>query len=522
MKKYFLFAVLISVIFISQSTYGQFKEWGTKFGMRFSALSPGNEFHNLGFGGQDDFDWSPYKFSYLAEGFFAFEISKAFEIQVGAGYGTYTGEGWIDGAYKGDYESAIIPITARFRVSPWDVKGWNPYISVGGGMVHHTINENTILSELTVKEQDGWIGIIPFSIGSEFALSEVVLLDFSIGGAFFTSYLLDGYESKTDPIWDAYWNVSGGLTFTGESCSSDRDKDGIAKCDEEALGTNPKAADSDGDGLNDGEEVNNYKTNPLAIDTDEDLINDYDEIYSSKTDPLKSDTDNDRLNDGEEVNKYKTDPLKADTDGDSLLDGDEYITHKTDPLKADTDSDGLSDNDELNKYKTNPLVADTDGDGLTDSQEVLTYKTNPLVKDTDGGTIEDNVEVKRGTDPLKAEDDVVKIGVPIVLDGITFATGKAEITPESENTLRNALKTLTTYSDIFVEIGGHTDNVGNDKSNQKLSEKRANAVRDWFIRQGIEPGRITAVGYGEAKPAVPNDTKENKQINRRIEFTRVR
>ena len=119
------------------------------------------------------------------------------------------------------------------------------------------------------------------------------------------------------------------------------------------------------------------------------------------------------------------------------------------------------------------LIADTDGDGLSDSEEVLTHKTNPLKEDTDAGTIDDCTEVKRGTDPLNAEDDVVKIGVPIVLEGITFDVNKTTIKPESENTLRKALKTLTTYSDISVEIGGHTDSDGSAKSNQKLSEGRA-------------------------------------------------
>jgi outer membrane protein OmpA-like peptidoglycan-associated protein len=198
------------------------------------------------------------------------------------------------------------------------------------------------------------------------------------------------------------------------------------------------------------------------------------------------------------------------------------MKYKTDPTKADTDKDGLTDGDEVMKYKTDPLKADTDGEGLSDSEEVLKYKTNPLNKDTDGGTVDDYTEVKRGTDPLNAEDDVVKIGVPIVLEGITFATGKADITPESEQILMKALKTLTTYPDISVEISGHTDNVGSAKSNQKLSERRANSVRDWLIRQGVDANRITAVGYGEDKPIADNKTKEGKAKNRRIEFTRTK
>jgi outer membrane protein OmpA-like peptidoglycan-associated protein len=205
-----------------------------------------------------------------------------------------------------------------------------------------------------------------------------------------------------------------------------------------------------------------------------------------------------------------------------LNDGDEVLKHKTDPLKADTDGDGLNDGDEVQKHKTDPLKADTDGDGLKDGDEVQKHKTDPLKADTDNGTVNDGTEVNRGTDPLNAEDDVVKVGVPIVLEGITFATGKADITPESEQILMKALMTLQTYPEISVEISGHTDDVGSNSSNQKLSQRRADAVKGWLVAKGISGDRITAVGYGEEKPRVANDTPENKRLNRRIEFKRIK
>ncbi len=152
----------------------------------------------------------------------------------------------------------------------------------------------------------------------------------------------------------------------------------------------------------------------------------------------------------------------------------------------------------------------------------MTHKTNPLKVDTDGGTIADGVEVKRGTDPLDPSDDIVKIGVPIVLEGITFATNKSNITPESEVVLAKALKTLQTYPEIIVEISGHTDNVGSNSSNQKLSQRRADSVRGWLLSKGILADRITAVGYGEESPRVGNDTEENRRMNRRIEFKRIK
>jgi outer membrane protein OmpA-like peptidoglycan-associated protein len=219
---------------------------------------------------------------------------------------------------------------------------------------------------------------------------------------------------------------------------------------------------------------------------------------------------------------YKTNPLVVDTDLDKLTDYDEVMVYKTNPLKADTDEDGLTDYEEVMVYKTNPLKADTDEDQLMDAEEVIKYKTNPNSKDTDLGTIDDYTEIVRGTNPLVEEDDIIVIGVPIVLEGITFDVNKATIRPESEATLMKALKTLQTYSDISVEIDGYTDSDGSAKSNQILSESRADAVKNWLISKGIEAGRISAAGYGEENPIADNTTKEGKAKNRRIEFKRVK
>jgi outer membrane protein OmpA-like peptidoglycan-associated protein len=68
-----------------------------------------------------------------------------------------------------------------------------------------------------------------------------------------------------------------------------------------------------------------------------------------------------------------------------------------------------------------------------------------------------------------------------------------------------------------IEISGHTDNAGNPKTNQKLSEKRAQACRDYLISKGIDGSRIEAVGYGDQRPVAPNDSEDGRQQNRRIE-----
>jgi outer membrane protein OmpA-like peptidoglycan-associated protein len=497
MKKLVYLFILIGLIAMNQPNYGQFKDWGTKFGIRYSQLFPENEFANLGFGGNDDFSFDWFKFSYLAEGFLGFELSKSIEMQLTGGYGSYAGKAYStdkDNGF-GEYETTIIPIHLRFRISPFDVKGWNPYFYFGGGVMNYSINTHT--SNSNSSNTDGWVAIIPVGIGSEFALSERVLLDFSLGGAMSSIYDLDSYKGVNNDVWDAYLNASLGLTFTGENCKSDRDKDGLGKCDEEKIGTDPKNPDTDGDGLNDGEEYLNYKTNPLVADTD-----------------------GDGLNDGSEVNNYKTNPLVADTDGDGLNDGQEVNTYKTDPLNADTDGDGLNDGQEVNTYKTDPLNADTDGDGLNDGQEVNKYKTNPLNRDTDAGSIDDGTEVRRGTNPLDPSDDIAKVvEVPLEFQGITFGFDRSDISAEAEGILNQTVPVLEQYTNVYVEIAGHTDNIGTDAYNQKLSERRAEAVKVWLVSKGISADRITTIGYGESKPKVENNTADNRRINRRIEFS---
>lgn len=542
MKKLIYTLVILGLIAMSQPNIAQFKDWGTKFGVRGSILFPENEFANLGFSGNDNtsFDW--FKTSYLAEGFFAVELNNALELSLNAGYGKYAGLAYFTDpniTTWGEYETTIIPITLRFRMSPFDMKGINPYFFIGGGIMHYTVDTKPTTFGGIATEPDGWVAIIPAGIGLEVALGERVLLDLGLGGAMSTTYDLDGYRTSAEQdLWDSYFNASLGLTFTGENCKSDKDMDGLGKCLEKEIGTDPNNPDTDGDGLNDGEEYLTYKTDPLKVDTDGDGLSDYEEVKVTKTNPLIADTDGDGLKDGEEVNKYKTDPLKADTDGDKLNDGDEVLKYKTNPLKADTDGDGLTDGQEVlgvnvelkivgkpvetKLFKTDPLKVDTDGDELSDYAEVMTHKTDPLKVDTDGGSVGDGVEVKRGTDPLDPSDDVIKIDVPIVLEGITFAFNKSEITPESDKVLMGALKTLQIHTDIVVEISGHTDNVGSNAYNQKLSQRRSDAVKAWLVAKGIPSDRITSVGYGEEHPRVANDTEDNMRLNRRIEFKRIK
>ena len=103
-----------------------------------------------------------------------------------------------------------------------------------------------------------------------------------------------------------------------------------------------------------------------------------------------------------------------------------------------------------------------------------------------------------------------------VLD-VQFATGKATLTPDSFARLDTVVEYLAHRKRAQLEISGHTDTTGKKAANKKLSQGRADAVRDYLVSKGIDGARIKAVGYGDEKPVAPNDTAEGRQKNRRIE-----
>ncbi len=109
------------------------------------------------------------------------------------------------------------------------------------------------------------------------------------------------------------------------------------------------------------------------------------------------------------------------------------------------------------------------------------------------------------------------IGAKIVLNNVFFDTGKHTLRPESFPELNRLANILLEYRNIRVEISGHTDNVGSDSNNQKLSERRAQSVVDYILTRGVNLSQIIAVGYGEVQPRADNATKAGKQLNRRVE-----
>jgi len=101
-------------------------------------------------------------------------------------------------------------------------------------------------------------------------------------------------------------------------------------------------------------------------------------------------------------------------------------------------------------------------------------------------------------------------------DRLNFATGSASILPESEEQLNNIAAVLKAYPDVNVKVGGYTDNTGDPAANRKLSQQRADAVRQAVVRKGVAANRMVAEGYGSDHPVGANTTEEGRAQNRRI------
>ena len=112
----------------------------------------------------------------------------------------------------------------------------------------------------------------------------------------------------------------------------------------------------------------------------------------------------------------------------------------------------------------------------------------------------------------------VEVGAKVEMNNIFFEFGKAALKPESYPELNRIAEFFKTNKKIVSEISGHTDNVGTDEINNKLSQERADVVRNYLLTQGVPAERISAKGYGKTRPKVNNDTPENQAINRRVEF----
>jgi OOP family OmpA-OmpF porin len=191
---------------------------------------------------------------------------------------------------------------------------------------------------------------------------------------------------------------------------------------------------------------------------------------------------------------------------------------------GDADGDGVTD--DADQCPDTPAGAtvnesgcenDADGDGVVDRLDQC--------PDTPAGTAVD----EKGCPPVQEGCRAPAPGQPIdlegcatgeavVLKGVNFETGSSRLTANAKVILNQVADSLAGAPGMRVEIGGHTDAQGSDANNQKLSERRAQAVKDYMVSRGIDAARLESRGYGESQPVDSNETAEGRELNRRVEM----
>lgn len=203
----------------------------------------------------------------------------------------------------------------------------------------------------------------------------------------------------------------------------------------------------------------------------------------------------------------------------------------------DSDNDGVTDDkdqcpgtpsDVKVDAKGCVVANDDDKDGVANADDKCpqTPENAPVDQtgcplDTDGDNVKDYMDKCPNTPAGTQVDDM---GCPLqskargVLKGVTFKTGGTELTDNAKNVLDGVAEELKKFPEIKAEVQGHTDSTGNEAFNLSLSQKRAQAVMDYLVSQGVPAAQLTAKGYGQSAPIADNKTADGRQKNRRVEM----
>ena len=183
-----------------------------------------------------------------------------------------------------------------------------------------------------------------------------------------------------------------------------------------------------------------------------------------------------------------------DNDADGIVDADDACPMEAETFDGWADEDGCPD-------------PDNDGDGILDADDLCPDEAEVVNGEKDEDGCPDDILAVRASEKI------------VILEKLYFASGKDRILRRSFPVLTAVGNILRNAPDILqVRIEGHTDSKGRDSYNQRLSQRRAEAVMRKLIAEGIDATRLEAAGYGEARPVADNETNEGRERNRRVEF----
>jgi OOP family OmpA-OmpF porin len=226
-------------------------------------------------------------------------------------------------------------------------------------------------------------------------------------------------------------------------------------------------------------------------------------------------------------------PDDPDTDGDGIPDSRDQCVLEPEDKDGYQDSDGCPDPDNdldgiPDEKDKDPVTGRScandpeDPDGFEDADgcpDPDNDKDGVLDLDDDCPN-EPGPASNKGC-PLKPSLVVVTDKEIKILQQIHFQFDKDQIRPESFKILDAVAEVLVKFPKIKLEIQGHTDNKGSPVYNKSLSDRRAASVKKYLIGHGIDAGRLTSHGYGLERPVVPNDSDQNRALNRRVQFVRT-
>lgn len=373
---------------------------------------------------------------------------------------------------------------ARYHFAP--TRRLSPYAGLHAGFLDFRVRDENGNSDVSFipdgdivigYNEDGQRGdlssahlTLGAALGAEFFFSEAVSLDLGMRYSYLVDNDLDTIGGST--IWgsqyadanDGLLEAVVGMTFYFGG-NPDKDDDGILneldKCPE---------IPEDIDGFQDTDGCPD-------LDNDGDGLNDDCDTCPDQPEDFDNFQDDDGCPD-------------PDNDGDGVIDAYDNCPNEAEDKDGFQDDDGCPD-------------LDNDGDGILDTLDKCSETPAGVAVDENGCP------------------KVAELKEALVLEGVTFELGSAELRPESFVILDEVAESLMAWPLVKIEIQGHTDSSGSDKLNKELSSRRAESVRTYLELKGVHSYRMTAKGYGEEMPVATNSTKAGRAQNRRVELIRT-
>ena len=341
-------------------------------------------------------------------------------------------------------------------------------------------------------------------------------------------YILGGGGIVLEEFEDSniQFPLGAGLDIRLGKAEPDTDRDGVPD-KEDACPTEPGpeasqgCPDRDGDGVIDKNDQCPDDPGPPETngcpDNDKDGIRNLDDQCPDEAGPVATNGCPDRDNDGV-IDRFDQCPDEyglpanngcplSDRDGDSIPDEADLCPDEPGTVATrgcpDRDGDGFADRDDRCPDQPGSISGcpDSDGDGLIDPDDKCPQEAGPVSN--------------QGCPEIKEEDQEV---LRVAMRDVQFETGKATLLNESLQVLDQIVEIMDRYRSYKLRISGHTDSVGDESSNQVLSEERAKACYQYLTSKGVSPSRMTFFGFGETQPIASNRTAQGRRLNRRVEF----